>query len=71
MVWSSHQKTNFACKKNLKVKKRQGIYCTDLIFAHTFLQCMQKESKSEKMARNILHGFNICPHVLAMHAKII
>jgi hypothetical protein len=32
---------------------------------------MQKESKSEKKARNILHGFNICPHVLAMHAKII
>jgi hypothetical protein len=26
---------------------------------------MQKEYKSEKRARNLLQGFNICPHVIA------
>jgi hypothetical protein len=26
---------------------------------------MQKESKFEKRARNLLQGFNICPHVIA------
>jgi hypothetical protein len=35
MVQSSHQITNFACKKNLKLNKGQGIYC---IFAHMLLQ---------------------------------
>jgi hypothetical protein len=29
---------SFACKKNIKVKKGQGIYCKDLIFAHMLLQ---------------------------------
>jgi hypothetical protein len=35
---------------------------------------MQKESKSEKRARNLLQGFNIYPHVIAMcctHAKSV
>jgi len=36
---TSHQKKNFACKKNLKVKKGQGIYCMIYYLPHVLAMC--------------------------------
>jgi hypothetical protein len=38
----------------------------DVIFTSKDKFCLQKESNNEKTARNLLQGFYICPHVIAM-----